>query len=148
MRKVLVLIALGFTMLLLLGVTFSAARYVLSPAPILQLGTLLNLYGRPLIAALAVFVLAARFSDVWSGRASMRPASTSRIAGFAQGLGITLIAAGIVLLVGVLVLNFTIPQQHRAEIPLFFLFGPLLTCLPFGYVVFEIGLSLARDRAI
>jgi hypothetical protein len=147
MRKVLVLIAIGFTMLVLLGVTLVGARYVLSPAPILQIGTLLNLYGRPLIALLIAIVLAARFADVWTSRATLNPASSSRMASFAQALGITLIAIGIVLLIAVLVLNFAIPRQHRGEIPLFFLFGPLLAFIPFGYFTFEIGLSMSRDRA-
>jgi len=145
MRKLLVLIALGFTMLLLLTTTLAMARYVLSPAPLLQLGTLLQVYGRPVVAILVLVVLAARFADFWSGRATLHPASASRVASFAQGLGITLIGLGIVLLVGVLVLNFAIPQQHRAEVPLFFLFGPLLIAIPLGYVVFEVGLSIARD---
>jgi len=147
MRKPLVLTALGITMLVLLLTTLSAARYVLSPAPLLQVGTLLQIYGRPIVAIFVIVVLAARFADFWSGRASVRPSSPSRMARFAQSLGVTLIVLWIILLIGVFVLNYTIPRQYRGEIPLFFLFGPLLFAIPLGYVVFEVGLSIARDRA-
>src|SRR5689334_9563426 len=116
MRKTLVLIAIGSTMLMLLSSILMGARYVLSPAPILQFGTLLNLYARPLVALLITIVLAARFADFWSGRAALSRESSSRMAGFAQTLGIALIAIGVVTLAAVLVLNFTIPSQFRGQI--------------------------------
>lgn len=148
MRKFLVLTTLVVTMLSALFSAIAEARYVLSGAPMLQIGTLLNLYGRPIVALLVLIVLAARFKDIWKGSVRLNEPCQHRIAGFAQGLGYVLMGGALVLLVGVLTLHFWIPARHRGELPLFFLFGPLIALMPVGYVVFELGRSIERDRQL
>jgi len=146
MRKILVLISLGFTILILLGSTLLAARYVMSPATVLQLGSILNLFGRPIVAVLMVVVLATRFKDVWTGVTSLASVGSSHMAAFAQSLGVVLMAIGLVTLVATLGMHFGAPRTLRSELPLFFIFGPVISFMPFGYLTFEVGLSMARDR--
>jgi len=148
MRKFLVLTTLIVTMLAALFGALAGARYVLSPAPVLQVGTLLNVYVRPVVALLALIVLAARFKDIWKGSVRLDEPCEHKIAGFAQGLGYVLMGGALVLLVGVLALHFSISARIRAELPLFFLFGPLIALMPIGYFLFEIGRSIERDRQL
>jgi hypothetical protein len=148
MRKFLVLTTLVVTMLALVFSALAGARYVLSPAPVLQVGTLLNLYGRPLVALLVLIVLAARFKDIWKGSVRLDEPCEHRIAGFAQSLGLVLMGGALVLLVGVLTLHFSTSALNRGQLPLFFLFGPLVALMPIGYFVFELGRSIERDRRL
>jgi hypothetical protein len=46
----------------------------------------------------------------------------------------------------VLYFQFAIPAGQRAELPIFFIFGPLLLSLPAGYFLFEMGRLIAWDR--
>ena len=36
----------------------------------------------------------------------------------------------------------------RGQLPLLFLFGPLVALMPIGYFVFELGRSIERDRRV
>ncbi len=71
---------------------------------------------------------------------------SSGIAKVAQITGIVLMAFFYVILLLVIYFQIAIPPGQRAELPIFFIFSPLLTALPVGYFLFELGRLIDKDR--
>jgi cytochrome c biogenesis factor len=145
-RRWLVLLSIVCLIIVLLGTSFLSSRYVNSGASIFQLATLANQLGRPVVALIFTAVLIARFRDIWSRRVDIGEPVMSGIAKLAQGTGLALLIVFFLVLFLVLYLQFSIPTQQRAELPIFFIFGPMLTALPVGYFLFELGRLIDKDR--
>jgi hypothetical protein len=145
-RRWLILVSIAFLVVLLLATTLLSARYVMSGASVFQLATLLNQLGRPLVALIFAAVLVARFRDIWSRRVDVDEAVSSGIARVAQVTGIVLMVFFYIILLLVIYFQLVVPTRQRAELPIFFIFGPLLTALPVGYFLFELGRLIDKDR--
>jgi hypothetical protein len=50
------------------------------------------------------------------------------------------------LLVVVLFLEINVPGSQRSQLPITILFGPLLSALPAGYFLFEMGRLIEKDK--
>jgi hypothetical protein len=133
-------------MILAILTAFSGARYVASPSSVLQIGTLLNVFVRPLLALAALLVMAIRFKDIWVGITDVNERMSYRITRFAQSLGLVMMGGALLVLVAVVSLHFAIPARSRAEVPLFFLFTPLIALMPIGYFMFELARAIEHDR--
>lgn len=145
MRRGLILTSQALLILTMLVMPILSARYVLSGASIFQVATLLNQVGRPLVGIMVAIVLFARFRDVWTRRTDVNESASRAMARFAQTTGVVLMFIFFVLLVLVLIMQFAIPAGERVELPIFFIFGPLLATLPVGYIMFELGRLLEKD---
>lgn len=145
-RRILILTSIVLLITLLLATTLLSFRYVMSGAGLFAIATLLNMFGRPLVAIIFSAVLVARFRDIWSRRVDVAERAESGIARLAQTSGMVLLVFSYAILIVILFFQFFVPRAHRAELPIFFIFAPLLTSLPIGYFLFELGRLIDIDR--
>ena len=146
MRRWLILVSIAFLLVLIVAATVLNTRYVMSGAGVFQLATLLNQVGRPLVALILAAVLIARFRDIWSRRVDLDEQVTSGVAKLAQRTGVVLMVFFYVILAFVVYFQLALPSGRRADLPIFFISAPLMTALPVGYFLFELGRLLDMDR--
>jgi hypothetical protein len=145
-RRSLILLSIICMIVFMLATTLLTFRYVNSGAGLLQLATLANIFGRPLVALIFSAVLVVRFRHIWSRRVDINEPLTSGVAKVAQVTGLILLGVFYCVLAVVLYLRFGISAGLQAEVPNLFIFGPLLMSLPFGYFLFEFGWLIDRGR--
>ena len=145
MRRWLILVSIASLIALMLATALLGSRYATGGA-FFQLATLLNQLGRPIVALIFVAVLVARFRDIWSRRVNVDEETSSGIAKVAQTTGIVLLIFSYFVLLLIVYFLVAVPLRQRAEAPVFFKLAPLLTALPAGYFLFEIGRLIDKDR--
>jgi len=144
-RRALLLTSIVCLILFVLASALFGSRYA-TGGDLFELATLAHQLGRPLVALIITAVLVARFRDIWARRVDLHEPLTSGIAKVAQGTGLVLMVLFFVVAVLLIALQVMIPASGRAELPIFFMFVPLLTALPVGYFLFELGRLIDKDR--
>ncbi len=122
-----------------------SARYAMAE-PIFALGSVFNMFGRPVVALVFAIVLISRLHGLVTRRINIDTPRATGIAKLAEVGGIVLLSLFYPLLVVVLFLEFNVPGSQRSQLPITILFGPLLSALPAGYFLFEMGRLIEKDK--
>ena len=117
MRRSLILLSIICMIVFMSSTTLLTFRYVHSGAGLLQVATLANMFGRPLVALIFSLVLVVRFRDIWSRRIDINEPVTSGIAKVAQVTGLVLLGVFYCVLAVVLYLRFGISVGPRSRGP-------------------------------
>ena len=142
MNKPIYLVSMALMIVGIALSTLTGPRYILSPTPVFQYGSLLNLIVMWACSLLLVVAFGRRFLDVARGRVDISTLVGTGFARFLQRSGIVLLAAGYALFIGAAALYAATPEG-RSEI--LFLARGAVQLLPTGLVLFELGRLIGRD---